>query len=310
VGTKDKCEFVFAHKTNRLMHKLLRPESKPSSGGTRTAQVDCQADVKSGLLIHRVRCHSKRCKTCGPIWAGDFRQRVLRSCVAHGADVALVTVTAPGQHGPNRLPFIPSTRTVLPDAARRWNLTCENRWSKLHRSAVTSTRRKYGEFRLVAYVWEFQKRGVKHGHFLVPGSTPRERAAATYYANRLNELAPLYGFGHVELGAEFGGTKYEFVSVVRMQAYLAKYVTKDGANGLPEMLETALQPQAPKRPFYVQPGLSPWTMEQLRRPRQAHILLKLHGCEGLQHHDAQSPDAVNAIIARLLELDRPPPAAV
>jgi hypothetical protein len=181
----------------------------------------------------------------------------------------------------------------------------------MHRKAAAATRRKHGDFLLVAYVWAYQGRGALHIHVLLGGTTPRERAAAEEYARQIDKRTAEHFFGFTKLGAKMAGEHHKFLDGLRAQGYLAKYVTKDGNAGRPEVLETAAAPDAPERIAYVRAGLSPWTMLALRRKRYAHRLLEVHGCEGLAGHGGfrMTPDKLEGLIARLLELDQPPPAA-
>jgi len=130
------------------------------------------------------------------------------------------------------------------------------------------------------------------------------------YAAEVAARTAEHGFGFVKLGAELEGRTHKFLEGVRAQGYLVKYVTKEDTAGRLEVLSTVTHPDTTGQVHYVQAGLSPWTMTAFRKRRRAHVLLKLHGCEGLAGHGGRdlTPDKLDGLVAHLLELDQPPPA--
>jgi len=83
-------------------------------------------------------------------------------------------------------------------AAGRW-------WSELHRVAKVRADRATGiKGKLLARVWEKQKRGLAHVHGLLDVSTPANRTWSEAYVNALCELAPSKGFGFVDGWAKIG----------------------------------------------------------------------------------------------------------
>jgi hypothetical protein len=54
-----------------------------------------------------------------------------------------------------------------------------------------------GSLVLLARVWELQRRGVLHVHPVLGYATPRQRAAAEHYRERLDTLRCRYDFGYV-----------------------------------------------------------------------------------------------------------------
>jgi hypothetical protein len=52
--------------------------------------------------------------------------------------------------------------------------------------------------KLLARVWEKQKRGLAHVHGVVSVATPADRVWAEEYVNALRERAPGYGYGFVD----------------------------------------------------------------------------------------------------------------
>ena len=72
-------------------------------------------------------------------------------------------------------------------------------WSQLHRRAKIRADRATGHRgRLVARVWEKQRRGLAHLHGVIAVTTPDELAWAREYVNALRELASAWGFGFVD----------------------------------------------------------------------------------------------------------------
>src|SRR4051812_47486683 len=88
------------------------------------------------------RCRKRTCPSCGLLWAGDTRVRLLANVEHYGGDVALITITAPG-------------RDRLPDRAsmERWNLAAPRQWRDLHRAAAQRAKRRHGTFRMLAWTW-------------------------------------------------------------------------------------------------------------------------------------------------------------
>jgi hypothetical protein len=76
-------------------------------------------------------------------------------------------------------------------------------------------------------VWEKQRRGVLHVHPVFAFSTPAEKLAARAYMRHLAELAPQYGFGHLE-------RKLRPMRAKAAAAYLSSYFVhwKEGERGV------------------------------------------------------------------------------
>jgi hypothetical protein len=243
------------------------------------------------------RCRSRRCPSCGLIWAGDVRVKLRTNIQAFGQPVTLITVTAPGQHGvkywhrqPNgrwvdvadwrahKLPWDETGRRVERAAAFRWNRSAPARWRALHRAASQAARRKHGRaFVLVAREWEYQRRGALHMHAVVGMATPRQRSAAHYYAAKLDEMRERYGFGFVDRGRKLtaGGMRtLPFIAPERAANYLAKYLAPM-EGGKIALSETAKRPDVPPHVLHVSRELTMATgvtMMSLRRRRLAWML--------------------------------------
>lgn len=211
------------------------------------------------------RCRSRRCPSCGVLWAGDTRKRLLVNVEAYGGDVALVTVTAPGTE-------------QLPDTAamRRWNASAPVRWRSLHRAAAQIARRRHGAFTLLTWTWEYQRRGALHKHLIVGVATARERAAAQTYVNALSDLRTQYGFGFVDRGKAHGGRRsLELIPATRAARYVAKYLAPLDGTGKAAISETVLREDVPPMVVYVSRKLTSstgCTMRRLRHVRRCYML--------------------------------------
>jgi len=118
---------------------------------------------------------------------------------------------------------------------------------------------------LLAYVWEFQKRGVLHQHLVSAFSTPEELAASRAYQAELVRLSGVYLFGRVD-------SEERPRSVERAADYLARYLVRGGRGSKPSIQETVTRPDAPKLVAYVAAWLTVATMitmGYLREKRQA-----------------------------------------
>lgn len=234
------------------------------------------------------------------------------SMVAYGGRSILFTVTAPGR---DRLPYDDSLglnegkRQVARRPGREWNITCGKRESKLYRKAAQATERRCGRRpMLLSKSFAFQKRGVLHGHLVLGAETPSELNAAHVFMDEYEKRAAAHGFGDVDrAGWVIEGKRRETLPANRAAGYISKYVTKDGATG-PEVLETAIHPEAPARIMYVKAGLSPWTMQALRRVRFAYMLiLRSLGGGWVVRDLAQTPGEVEEIIEWITRHMHPPP---
>jgi hypothetical protein len=242
------------------------------------------------------RCNNRRCPSCGWLWAGDTRVKLLRNIEAYGKAVSLVTVTAPGSEhlpwdehhcehrGHHRHSGGIGCR-VHSLAAKLWNEQAPADWRRLHRRASQRAKRHArkhgGSWSVIAMQWEFQKRGVLHRHVVVPMGSPLERICSQIYAEALNEGAAAAGFGYVDRGkrarAESVWTRrLEVVPPERAARYLAKYIAAVSGDGKLSLSETVKHPQVPGHVCFVGRGLTTstgCTMRSLRRHRLAYVLM-------------------------------------
>src|SRR4051812_7284832 len=204
-------------------------------------------------------CKSRRCPHCGLIWAGDVRRKLFANFGHYEGQVALISVTAPGQ---DVLPW--DGKFVDNDAARAWNLTAPRRWRDLHRQASQNVRRRMprGALQVLGRVWEYQKRGVLHVHVVVGVDKPINRHAAVLYTEQLKRLHEGKGFGYVD-------GKWSSYRGQNAAAYLSSYFI--GGHGRKATVrETVTRPDVPSHVVYVASSLTTatgCTMRSLRRVR-------------------------------------------
>lgn len=229
------------------------------------------------------------------LWAGDTRKRLLVNVEAYGGDVVLVSVTAPG-------------RDVLPwdgdriecGARERWNRRAPDNWRKLHRAAAQRAKRKHGTLTLLAWSWEYQRRGALHKHVILGVKTAAELAAAHEYVQALDELRHVHGFGYVDRGRKKkgGGRALEVVPAIRAARYVAKYLAKRGDDGALVISETVTSQDVPPLVVYVARAMTTQTgitMRYLRRWRLVHVL---------GHDPATGETATSIFIGTYLRLQR------
>ena len=144
----------------------------------------------------------------------------------------MFSLTAPGADlypfDPRFCSHSPSTRCsghigcrVDPEVAQTFNRASAGWWSELHRVAKVRADRAAGiKGKLLARVWEKQKRGLAHLHGVLDVSTPENRAWAEAYVNALCELGPSKGFGFVDGWHKVGR---RFWPGVQAAAYLSNY---------------------------------------------------------------------------------------
>jgi hypothetical protein len=145
-----------------------------------------------------------------------------------GASVRLGAITAPGQSDLpwNRAHCEPLGEhtcsgalgcRVDPDAAKAWNATASERWSRLNRTAYQRVQRELGiKPWVLTRVFEMQLRGVLHVHPVLAYGTYAERRAADRYLDLVDELGPHYGFGYSE-------RKRRVMPALAAAAYLSAY---------------------------------------------------------------------------------------
>jgi hypothetical protein len=165
----------------------------------------CGRMIPEGVM----RCSARTCPEFAPTWARDTRRRLLENLRTIRLTV-MFSVTAPGADlypfDPRFCSHRPVTRCsgrlgcrIDPELAQAFNQRAGQWWSQLHRAAKGRADRRTGcKGKLLARVWEKQKRGLAHVHGVISVSSPEERVWARVYVEALRELAPRYGFGYVD----------------------------------------------------------------------------------------------------------------
>lgn len=188
-----------------------------------------------------MRCKKRTCSSCGVLWAGDSRVKLLANVSAYGGDVVLVTVTAPG-----------SDQLPTPQAMVAWNLSAPGRWRRLHQAARQAAIRRGHQVTVVSRTWEYQRRGALHVHVVVGVNSAREMAGAHAYAAELARLRGAHDFGFVDRGRRVGGRRcLEVIPAERASRYVAKYLSPLGADGKPTLSETVTRRDVPPQVVHV-----------------------------------------------------------
>ena len=141
-------------------------------------------------------------------------------------------------------------------------------WSELHRAAKVRADRATGhKGKVLARVWEKQRRGLAHVHGVIAVSTPGERAWAKSYVTALKEMAPSKGFGFVDGWHKIGR---KFWPGEQAGAYLSSYFVRGRGVKAP-ITENVLAGDLPKLVVFVGRDLTAitgCTMRNLRLTRR------------------------------------------
>lgn len=192
----------------------------------------------------------------------------------------MFSVTAPGADlypfDPRFCSHSPSTRCsgrigcrVDPVVAQAFNKAAGAWWSELHRAAKVRADRAIGiKGKLLARVWEKQKRGLAHLHGVLDVSTPEKHAWAEAYVNALCELAPAKGFGFVDGWHKVGR---KFWPGVQAGAYLSSYFA-GGRGRKTALTENVLAGDLPRLVVFVARDLTSRTGCTMRNLRNARRL--------------------------------------
>jgi hypothetical protein len=187
----------------------------------------------------------------------------------------MFTVTAPGA---DLYPFDPrfcSRRPVdrcsgrlgcvAPEAAAAFNQRAGKWWGELHRAAKVRADGATGhKGKLLARVWEKQRRGLAHVHAVIAVATPAERAWAEAYVTALGDMAGRYGFGFVD-GWEKIGRK--FWPGIQEGAYLSSYFA-GGRGRKIAITENVLAGDLPRLVVSIGRDLTTRTGCTMRKPAQ------------------------------------------
>jgi hypothetical protein len=153
--------------------------------------------------------------------------------------------------------------------AQAFNLHAGRWWSQLHRAAKTrADRATRHKGKLLARVWEKQRRGLAHVHGVIGVGTPAERAWAEVYVTALREMAPRYGFGFVDGWHKIGR---KFWPGVQAGAYLSSYLC-GGRGRKMAITENVLAGDLPRLVVFLARDLSSTTGCTMRSLRTARRL--------------------------------------
>lgn len=220
-------------------------------------------------------CKKRSCPVCGARWARRWSRVFLHNLTHHGREVAMITITAPGQEllpwdtsrcaikRPHRC-YGPRGCRVDTDTAVSWSKTAPERWTHLRQAARIATRRKTGSApMLLGRVWEPQKRGVPHLHVLVSCGDEDELEVADVFRAELARLAPEYGFGFVDRELHPGGPR-------QAAGYVAEYLT--GRQRAARARKTTIRenisnPRMPRSLLWITPKLTRVTRVTMRTLR-------------------------------------------
>ena len=234
----------------------------------------CGRPVPEGVM----RCSSRTCPEYAPTWARDTRRRLLENLRTVPLTV-MFSVTAPGSDlypfDPRLCSHSPSQRCsgalgcrVDPEMAGAFNKNAGRWWSELHRAAKVRADRATGhKGKLLARVWEKQKRGLAHVHGIIAVETPAERAWAKAYVTALREMAPRYGFGFVDGWHKIGR---KFWPGSQAGAYLSSYFVR-GKGRKSAITENVKAGDLPRLVVFISRDLTTTTgctMRSLRGSRQ------------------------------------------
>jgi hypothetical protein len=112
---------------------------------------------------------------------------------------------------------------------------------------------------MLARVWELQHRGVLHVHPVMAFGTPAQKAAVRRYVARLRELAPRYGFGHVD-------AHFQVVTAGAAAAYLSAYFVT-GRKEKAALHQSVTAPEMPRSIIHVSNRLTQETRCTMRELR-------------------------------------------
>jgi hypothetical protein len=256
------------------------------------------------------RCSARTCPEFAPIWARDTRRRLLENLRIVPLTV-MFSVTAPGSDlypfDPRFCLHRPGTRCsgtlgcqVDPKMARAFNEKAGGWWSELHRAAKMRADRASGhKGKVLARVWEKQRRGLAHVHGVIAVSTPAERAWAKSYVTALREMAPSKGFGFVDGWHKIGR---KFWPGEQAGAYLSSYFVRGRGLKAP-IAENVLAGDLPRLVVFVSRDLTHQTRCTMRMLRQVRRLWAWQ--RGLI--DDHGMDERETLIAACLQARVPPP---
>jgi hypothetical protein len=158
---------------------------------------------------------------------------------------------------------------VNPGAARDFNGRAGDWWSELHRAAKLRADRATGQKgKILARVWEKQRRGLAHVHGVLSAGSPDELRWAREYVTALRELAPSKGFGFVDGWHKVGRKLWPGEQA---GAYLSSYFV-GGRSRKARITENVLDGDLPRLVVFIGRDLTATTGCTMRSLRNARRL--------------------------------------
>jgi hypothetical protein len=159
-----------------------------------------------------------------------------------------------------------------------WNEQAPVNWRLLNAEVQKRVRAELGIAAvLLAWVWEKQRRGALHKHFVLGVATARERHAAHRYLAIMEELRGFYGFGFMDRGKwdqKRRRRSLRELSGLHAGRYVAKYLSKRDGNGDLVVNELVTHRDVPPLVSYVARRLTAVTgvtMRSLREHRRLYV---------------------------------------
>lgn len=207
----------------------------------------------------------------------------------------MITVTAPGN---GVLPADPRTGVVPRRRAARWNETAPLRWRGLWAVSSQRARRRAKalgiDWRMLARVWEPQRRGLLHVHLVLPFGTAEERECTYIALGGLLARRHEFGFGFVDRGPKVQvapgvwDRRLPVIPVAQAANYVSKYLTHSaGEKG--SLLEVARRRMMVGPILHVATPLKRASGVSMRSLRLRRAVLARAGgsCESLEEWERQ-----------------------
>jgi hypothetical protein len=171
-----------------------------------------------------------------------------------------------------------------------WNENAPAHWRLLNAEVQKRVRAELGiAATLLIWVWEKQRRGALHKHFVLGVATARERHAAHRYLAIMDELRGFYGFGFMDRGKwdqKRGRRSLRELTGLHAGRYTAKYLTKRDENGALVVNELVKDSDVPPLIVYVSRRLTSVTgvtMRSLREHRRLYVTAEPATNELIRH---------------------------
>jgi hypothetical protein len=156
-----------------------------------------------------------------------------------------------------------------------WNEQAPVNWRLLNAEVQKRVRAELGiAATLLAWVWEKQRRGALHKHFVLGVATARERHAAHRYLAIMDQLRGFYGFGFMDRGKwdqKRRRRSLRELSGLHAGRYVAKYLAKRDEHGDLAVAEMVLHRDVPPLVVYIGRRLTKVTGVTMRTLREARL---------------------------------------